>query len=79
MEPLTFPDALHLRRLSLAINNVGAITSVSDAPACLFGLKPAALLGRPLSHCVDVFRGLPAEGGPDGVDMHHLLTELVHK
>lgn len=45
----------------------------------MFGFSPALLVGRNLSHCLDVFTGLPATGGARGVDMEHVLTELVHK
>lgn len=79
MKPTTFPDALRDRRLSLHIDNRGNITSVSDSPALVFGFRPTSLVGRNLSHVVDVFEGLPETGGVDGMDMQQLLMAFVHR
>lgn len=37
MAPLTFPQALNLRRLSVKVDATGTVLSVSDTPASLFG------------------------------------------
>ncbi|WIA37851.1 hypothetical protein OEZ86_014704 [Tetradesmus obliquus] len=77
--PFTFPAALDSRRLSLTINSAGTILEVGDSPAAVFGFAPGLLLGRNVSECVDVFRGLPQTDGPQGLDMEHVLAVLVHK
>lgn len=79
VKPTTFPDALRDRRVSLHIDNRGNITSVSDSPALVFGFRPTSLVGRNLSHVVDVFEGLPETGGVDGMDMQQLLMAFVHR
>lgn len=77
--PTPFKDALCHRRLSLRVDAHGSIESVSNTPAHLFGFKPAALVGRNLNECLDIFSGLPETGGAQGLDMESVITELVHK
>ncbi|WIA17635.1 hypothetical protein OEZ85_014441 [Tetradesmus obliquus] len=77
--PCTFPAALDSRRLSLTIDSAGTILEVGDSPAAVFGFAPGLLLGRNVSECVDVFRGLPQRDGPQGLDVEHVLAVLVHK
>jgi hypothetical protein len=79
VKPVSFKEALIDRRVSLRIDAHGDILSVSDTPAQLFGFKPQLLVGRNLSNCLDIFTGLPNTGGAQGLDMEHVLTELVHK
>jgi hypothetical protein len=71
--------ALNSRRLSLSIDSCGNILEVGDSPASVFGFAPSLLLGRNIAECVDIFRGLPERDGPQGLDIEHLLTALVHK
>jgi hypothetical protein len=76
---MVFKDALNDRRVTLRIDAHGTIEAVSDTPAHIFGFQPTKLIGRNLSECLDIFNGLPTTGGPQGLDMEHVLTELVHK
>lgn len=78
-KPVTFTTALDDRRVSLRIDAHGDILEVSNSPAQLFGFNPHLLIGRNLSNCLDIFRGLPTTGGSQGLDMEHVLIELVHK
>jgi hypothetical protein len=65
--------------VSLRIDAHGDIQAVSNAPPQLFGFNPKLLLARNLSHCLDIFAGLPAIKGQQGLDMEHVISELVHK
>lgn len=56
----------------------GNIESVSDTPAHVFGFRPQVLLGRNLNEVLDVLEGLPSSGDAQGLDMEHVMTELVH-
>jgi hypothetical protein len=79
VSPCTIAAALNSRRLSLSIDSCGNILDVGDSPAAVFGFQPSLLLGRNISECVDIFRGLPQREGAQGLDIEHLLTTLVHK
>lgn len=79
VNPVTFNTALLDRRVSLKIDAHGDILEVGNSPAQLFGFNPQLLAGRNLSHCLDIFTGLPTTGGAQGLDMEHVLVELVHK
>jgi hypothetical protein len=79
VSPCTIAAALNSRRLSLSIDSCGNILEVGDSPLGVFGFQPSLLLGRNISECVDIFRGLPERDGAQGLDIEHLLTTLVHK
>lgn len=74
-----FKDALVNRRVSMRVDAHGTIESVSDTPAHIFGFKPDKMIGRNMSEVLDIFEGLPCTGGKQGLDMEHVMTELVHK
>lgn len=54
----SFKKALNDKRLSLQIGPNGVILEASNAPAALFGVKPATLVGRNLHELVDILQDL---------------------
>lgn len=74
-----FVEALNNRRLSLKIDNLGNVLKASDTPQFVFGFQPAVMVGHNLNHCLDVFTGIPVQDGEHGLDMQHILADMVSK
>jgi hypothetical protein len=72
-------SAVSLRRLSLKLDTAGNVLSASDAPGSLFGFPPSRLVGRNVREFLDCFAGLPVRGGPQGLDVEHVLEAMVHR
>ncbi|KAG2493479.1 hypothetical protein HYH03_008295 [Edaphochlamys debaryana] len=64
----TWERGLDERRLALVIDDAGMITSVSDTPMGVFGIKPASMVGHSIAEYVDVLSPLRNE-----------LTDIVKK
>lgn len=63
----------------MRISPQGNVLEISNASPRVFNFRPELLVGRNLSECLDVFRGLPKTGGPQGLDMEHVLARLIQK
>lgn len=48
--------------MTLLVNELGVVTSVSESPHTLFGFQPSVLVGKPVAEVVDVLAAWEAEG-----------------
>jgi hypothetical protein len=71
--PLTLAQAQAEQRVTIKVDAKGVVLAASEAPAALFGFKPAALLGHSLAGFVDVFRADP------GLDVGAALRALLER
>eukprot|EP00775_Hariotina_reticulata_P007071 gene7071-7284_t len=79
VEPITYPQAMLHRRMSLTVNKGGTVLEAQDSPATLFGFSPQAVVGKNISHILDILVGLPEADGPNGRDMASVLSAMVHR
>lgn len=73
ISPLTLAQAQAEQRVTIKVDARGVVAAASEAPAALFGFKPAALLGRSLCGFIDVFRADP------GLDVGAALRALLER